>query len=302
MRLVGPGVALPLARHLWFLCSTPAPALLGLAESLQVSRFGQNWTPLRPHERSACPVIGDDGGVVSFEPAAEEYDAARPSYPAGVFDTLGALTGLRVLDVGAGTGIATRTLLAREARVIAVDPGREMLLRAVAHSPTLPAVVADGVALPVLAGSIDLVCFAQSWHWLDPRTRVSEIHRALCPGGRWAGWWSHARADAEAWFDRYWSTIERRCPGTHRSQRDTDWGATVTGGFEVGTRLVFPWLREVSVHDWMTDQASHSYVVNLSPDARAQLLSELREIVSRSFPSGAMSVKYETWLWIATRP
>jgi SAM-dependent methyltransferase len=248
-------------------------------------------------------VISDDQGVVSFEPAVDEYDAGRPSYPPGVFDALGRLDGLRVLDIGAGTGIATRALLASGARVIAIDPGREMLHRAVSHSPTLPAVVADGVALPVRSGIVDLACFAQSWHWLDPRTRVNEIHRVLRSGGRWAAWWSHARADAEPWFDHYWSTIERGCPGTHRAQRDTDWGATVgtTGGFEVGPRIVVPWTREISVDDWITDQASHSYVVALPSDTSTQLLRELREIISEAFPTGATSVRYETWLWVATR-
>lgn len=241
--------------------------------------------------------------MVSFDPVVDEYDAARPSYPPSVFDALGALDGLRVLDIGAGTGIATRALLDRGARVIAIDSGREMLRQAVAHSPTLPAVIADGVALPVRAGCVDLVCFAQSWHWLDPLTRVVEIRRVLRPGGRWAGWWSHARADAEDWFDRYWSTIERWCHDTRRTQRDTDWGATIptTAGFEVGPPIVVPWLRELSVKDWMTDQASHSYVVGLAPEAQARLLSELREIVDDAFPAGTMSVRYETWLWIATR-
>jgi hypothetical protein len=53
-------------------------------------------------------------GVASFE-AVAEYDAARPSDPDEVFDALGPLEGLRVLDVGAGTGLATRALIARRA-------------------------------------------------------------------------------------------------------------------------------------------------------------------------------------------
>lgn len=241
--------------------------------------------------------------MASFESVADEYDAARPGYPPGVYDALGDLRALRVLDVGAGTGIATRQLLDRGARVLAVDPGTAVLGRAVAHTPGLPAAVADGTALPVRAGCSDLVCFAQSWHWLDPATRVPEVHRVLRRGGRWAGWWSHARADAERWFDEYWSVIEERCPGAHRDQRDTDWGATVDrpGSLEVADRVIVPWTRVVSTDEWLTDQASHSYVAGLETDARTELLVRLREILAREFTSGTMAVPYETWLWIATK-
>jgi SAM-dependent methyltransferase len=165
--------------------------------------------------------------VASFESVADEYDSARPSYPMGVYEALGDISGLTVLDVGAGTGIATRQLTERGARVVAVDPGRAVLGKAVSHTPGLPAVVADGAVLPVRDEATDLVCFAQSWHWLDEATRVDEVSRVLRPGGRWAGWWSHARADDQAWFGEYWSTIELACRGAHRDQRNMDWGATI---------------------------------------------------------------------------
>lgn len=239
--------------------------------------------------------------MASFETVADEYDRARPSYPAGVFDALGSLDGLRVIDIGAGTGIATRALIARGAEVTAVDPGGEVLRRARQRTVDLNTVVADGVALPLRTNSVDLACFAQSWHWLDRETRAAEMHRVLRPGGRWAGWWSHARADGDGWFEEYWTTIERACGGTNRSMRDTDWGATMaTDQFEVGDRVTVPWTREVSTEIWMTDQASHSYVVALDATERAQLLAELHTIVRSAFPSGSVSVPYETWLWMAT--
>lgn len=238
-----------------------------------------------------------------FETVAEEYDAARPTYPDGVFDALGRLEGLSVLDVGAGTGIATRALIARGAKVVAVDRGAEVLRRATARTAGMAASVADGAILPVRSGSVDLVCFAQAWHWLDESARVAEAHRVLRPGGRWAGWWSHVRADGQRWFERYWAAIEHWCPGTHRNQRDADWGDTIAtpGRFDVGDRVSVPWVRKLSVDDWMTDQVSHSYVANLPEGRRADLLGELRSILDEEFPDGEMSVRYETWLWIATR-
>lgn len=244
-----------------------------------------------------------DHRVVAFETVADEYDRGRPSYPSGVYDVLGALDGLSVLDVGAGTGIATRQLLERGAQVIALDAGERMLTRAVANAPGLPAVVADGVCLPIRRQSVDLVCFAQSWHWLDPATRVQEAHRVLRDGGRWAGWWSHARADSERWFDDYWSVIEASCPGTHRDQRDTDWGSTidVPALFTVDRRVVVPWTRSIPTEDWLADQASHSYVAGLDAAARRELLAQLRSILDGEFLTGVMAVRYETWVWTANR-
>jgi SAM-dependent methyltransferase len=242
-----------------------------------------------------------DLGVVWFETVADEYDAARPSYPPGVYDALGPSAGSLVLDVGAGTGIATRQLLARGAHVVAVDAGREVLRRATARTPGLLAVVADGALLPVRDAAADLICFAQAWHWLDESRRTAEARRVLRDGGRWAGWWSHARADAEGWFDAYWSVIERACLGTHRGQRDIDWGQTVaaSGLFEVDDRIVVPWVREISIDEWMLDQASHSYVATLPTVDRTRLLDDLRTVLDQAFPDGIMTVRYETWLWIA---
>ena len=236
-----------------------------------------------------------------FENVVAEYDAARPSYPEGVFDALEPLRGLRVLDVGAGTGIATRQLIERGADVIAVDAGPAMLQQAVARTPGLRAVIADGARLAIRSGVADLVCFAQSWHWLDEGTRVQESHRVLAPGGRWAAWWTHARPDEEPWFDPFWAAVERACPGTDRAQRDTDWGSTIADSelFTAPERVVVPWMRDLSVERWMTDWTSHSRIAQMPADDRAALLATLRAIVDDAFPSGEMTVRCETWLWIA---
>ncbi|MCU1459660.1 MAG: Methyltransferase type 11 [Actinomycetia bacterium] len=237
----------------------------------------------------------------SFDRVAETYESGRPAYPDRIFEALEPLAGALVLEGGAGTGIASRALIERGARLVAYDVGRAILLRARAASPGLRAVVADGGAMPFRDGQADLVCFAQAWHWIDERHRCEEAARVLRAGGRWAGWWSHARADGESWFDSSWDRVESACPGTDRGQRDIDWadGLRRSGLFAVDDRVTVRWTRHVSVEQWMLDENSKSYVAALSPEEHRQLVGALDDLVRARFPDGRMSVPYETWLWTA---
>jgi SAM-dependent methyltransferase len=252
---------------------------------------------------SSDPVRKAADVTTSFDVVADDYAEARPAYPGALFDALEPLRDLRVVDGGAGTGIATAALVARGAQVIAFDLGPAMLRHAVARLPGLPALVADGASTPFRSASVDLVCWAQAWHWVSAEERAAEAARILKPGGRWAGWWSHPRADGEPWFDHYWDVLEDRCPTTNRSHRDLDWGAELaaTPYFVVTPRQVFAWIRRVSVEQWLTDERSKSYVAALPAPGRAELLDELEGILRDAFPSGTVEVAYETWLWVATR-
>jgi SAM-dependent methyltransferase len=79
-------------------------------------------------ERTPAPY---EGLPTTFDTVAELYERARPGYPAELFDELAALIGggtgdVRVLEIGPGTGQATRGLLARGWRVVALEPGAEL--------------------------------------------------------------------------------------------------------------------------------------------------------------------------------
>ena len=246
--------------------------------------------------------------MASFETVVDDYDAARPAYPAAVYDRIatatGGLVGKLVADGGAGTGVATRQLVGRGAEVVAFDPGLAVLARAVLRTPGLRAVAADGGAIPLRAASLDLVCFAQSWHWVDQRSGAAEAARVLRSGGWWAAWWNHAWADGEGWFEDYWRLLEARCPGVWRAQRDTDWSrdsVAASGEFESVGQTTIPWVRSVTIETWMRDQRSHSYVIALTEADRARLLREAEAILHAGFPEGQMAVAYQSRLWLARR-
>ena len=162
--------------------------------------------------------------------------------------------------------------------------------------------MADGSHLPIRDGCADLLCFGQSWHWLDPAVRAHAAARVLRPGGRWAGWWSHARADGEPWFDAYFDLIEAAVPGVRRDRRDIDWGADLRASnlFDVRDCVRFPWEREVDVETWLLDDRSRSYIAGLPTDERERLIGAIRGLIEERFPDSHMTVAYETWLWVGT--
>ena len=238
-----------------------------------------------------------------FGSVVEHYDAARPSYPPALYEALGPLRGRLVLDAGTGTGIAARELCARGARVIAVDLSRTMLDRARVRVPTLAAMEADGAAFPLLGASVDVVCFAQSWHWMPEGQRVHEVARVLPAGGLWAAWWSHARADGTEWFERQWQILEGTCPGVHRGQRDMEWGRELasSGLFAPAQVVDVLWTRRVDLVTWLTELRSHSYLTALDSARREAVLGEVADAMRVDFASGAVDVPYTTALWTAVR-
>lgn len=243
-----------------------------------------------------------------FDALAEDYDAARPSYPDGLYQALeeaaGPLAGKLVLDVGAGTGISTRQLSARGARAVAMDIGERMLRRAQARSPQSCFLIADGTAAPLRDGCADVACFAQSWHWFTGGRAAREIARVLRPGGYWAAWWNNEWADGEEWFDAYQSLLESACPGYDREHRDTRWAdesIEQVGLFEPGTGTEVPWTWALSTGQWLAYERSKSYVGQLPPADRDLLLSRIGDIVAGRFPGGQMSVACLTRLRMARR-
>jgi demethylmenaquinone methyltransferase/2-methoxy-6-polyprenyl-1,4-benzoquinol methylase len=117
--------------------------------------------------------------------------AAWETGPAVVYDGLAEavldrcplpLQGARVLDLGAGTGAATRAAARHGAAVTAVDLSFDML--ALHRGARPPAVAGDMVALPFAAGAFDAVVAAFSLTHVDPPARgLAEAARVTRPGG-----------------------------------------------------------------------------------------------------------------------
>jgi trans-aconitate methyltransferase len=123
---------------------------------------------------------------LSFNAVARVYDEIRPAYPARLFDDLFAHLPSRpeVIEVGPGTGQATRDLLDRGARVHAIEIGSAMadILRANLPSERLQISVGDYEELVIPARSADAVFSATAYHWVSPTAQVDRPATILKPG------------------------------------------------------------------------------------------------------------------------
>jgi len=126
----------------------------------------------------------------TFEAVAEQYDRARPGYPASVFDDLAELGGIppggRVLEIGPGTGKATVELARRGYEVVAVELGPALAAvarRHLAPYPNAEVVVADFETWQPETAGFDAVVAFTAFHWIEPELRHRKAAAALRPGG-----------------------------------------------------------------------------------------------------------------------
>ncbi|WP_234698345.1 class I SAM-dependent methyltransferase [Lacisediminihabitans changchengi] len=124
--------------------------------------------------------IGDGD---SFGIAADVYERARPTYPLEAARWLVPEGARTVLDLGAGTGKFTRSLVDLGLDVIAVEPDERMRATLASSLPGVTALAGTAEHLPVADASVDAITVAQAWHWVDPALAVPETARALRPGG-----------------------------------------------------------------------------------------------------------------------
>jgi SAM-dependent methyltransferase len=129
------------------------------------------------------------GRALSFGAKAEAYERFRPGYPAGLVDFVTAYAGRPIrtaLEIGAGTGKATRLFAARGITVTATDPDAAMLAELRRQVPaavrTRQAAFEDLEPDPAYG----LVYAAAALHWTNPEGRWPRVAALLEPGGVFA--------------------------------------------------------------------------------------------------------------------
>lgn len=233
---------------------------------------------------SSSPGLGRRFGTV-----ADLYDDVRPEYPDELYDAIeqvaGGLDGMAVVDLAAGTGLQTRALARRGARLVAVDPDVGMLWRLRSTTPDIPTVAARGEQIPLRDEVADLVVCATAWHWLHTGEALEEIRRVLRPGGHLALWWGNNRwgdgidwEDAQSSVFERWDSVRGRVPPSFDGVGPQDAADDLRArGVSVVLEREFNWSRDVTRAHHMLVLATTSTILALSEPERHGLLAEIEQ-------------------------
>ncbi|NUR51882.1 MAG: class I SAM-dependent methyltransferase [Hamadaea sp.] len=131
---------------------------------------------------------------LSFGSAARLYDTIRPTYPqTAITWALRPVLGerpVRVLDLGAGTGLLSDVLVAAGHEVVAVEPDEQMRAVAAGNLPGVEVLSGSAEQIPLPDASVDAVVVGQAYHWFTPERALPEIRRVLRREGVFAPMWN----------------------------------------------------------------------------------------------------------------
>jgi trans-aconitate methyltransferase len=229
--------------------------------------------------------------------------AGRIGYPDELYDALmvRAVPSPRVLEIGAGTGLATEALLARQpAALTVVEPAPELVsfLRGRLIDPRL-AFVNSGFLEAQIEGPFDLMVCAAAFHWMEPQAALARVRALLAPRGIWAMWWNSYRnvgigdplADAITPLLADIALPPSDSLAGHYSLDSATHVKTLTdAGFTAIEHHVYRRERVLSTVQVRALYASYSYVRALPDEQRAALLDAIDNLVETRFAGAAPNV------------
>ncbi|TNF86337.1 MAG: class I SAM-dependent methyltransferase [Gammaproteobacteria bacterium] len=241
-----------------------------------------------------------------FSDRVDDYVRFRPAYPdslvAALFADSAEAAALTIADIGSGTGIFTRLLLERGARVYAVEPNAAMRTAAESHLADYGNFTSvDGGAedTGLADNSIDLVTAAQAFHWFNNRQSLAEFQRILKTDGRLALVWNN-RNQRQPFQRAYEALLHEHAPEygkvNHMNLSDDD----IAGFFAPGQMQLcrFGYRQRLDFGSLLGRLKSSSYCPHENSTDYQRLTAALRDLFDQHASQGLLDFEYESLLYL----
>jgi len=245
--------------------------------------------------------------TIRFTNRVDDYQRARPGYPAELtrwlLETTGLQRGDAVAELGAGTGLYTRDLLDAGLIVHAIEPNDAMRAAAeqsFANHPSYLSVAGRAEATGLAPRSVKLVVAAQAFHWFQPEPTYQEARRIAIPGGYGALIWNVRRIENPFAHD-YEQLLLKHCPDYASGQpRQAD--PAQVAAFFAPAQAVTRSFDYQQIFDYSMLEArslSSSYTPKEDTSAREVLLADLRSLFDKHEHAGLVDFQYYSQIYCA---
>jgi len=240
-----------------------------------------------------------------FGEVAELYDRARPSYPdslvADVVAEIPDAPNARVLEVGAGTGKATKLLAPRIGTLVALEPDPAMASIAIRHTSSMPNVdvVVEGFEDWVTAGpAFDAIVAAHCWHWVDPRVGWAKARSLLRDHAVLAAFWNVPVLEAGPLSDPIDAAYREHAPEledkTVTTRASFESSVARHPGFRIRDQREYDWDAVYTSQEYTDMLCTHSDHHLLAESQRSGLVAAVRRVIDDA--GGSITLRYETML------
>ena len=237
----------------------------------------------------------------TFNTAATLYEEVRPGYPEELVQDVIDLSGLRshgrILEIGCGTGKATRSFAERRYRLVCLDIGADLIAVAKEKLKTFPNVsfIREAFEEWQSEGTFDLIISATAFHWVDPKVRYLKASEVLKPKGFLAIFSNqHVRkdegffAESQSLYDKYYSPLTENRP-TH---------ATNFPGmeaFQAPIKRSYLWTQTYSSDQYIKLLGTYSGHIALPDKNRGLLFDGIVNLIETKY-NGQITKHYEAVL------
>jgi SAM-dependent methyltransferase len=222
-----------------------------------------------------------------------------------------------IIEVGAGTGKATRLFASAGREIVALEPSAEMLevARAACRDwSSVRFVQCDFESWVLPQRRFGLLISAQAWHWITHEVRYQKARAALERGAALAAFWSYPDwgpvALRTALEDAYEEAYHEAGPNFSRSrpmhpssdareQFGSGWEAEISAaaGFDYPETRTYRWVSRYSAEQYVRLLATHSDHVMLDAEVRKRLFDRVQAAIEAH--GGQFDLPYVTRLCLA---
>lgn len=252
----------------------------------------------------------------TFNENAGRYDRFRPTYPTRLFKKLIEDTGINasssLLEIGPGTGQATRPLAYTKADITGVELGStlaEKARQALRHYSNVRIITNSFENADLPTSKYDLIYSATAFHWVKDTHKFTKTARLLKPQGYLAiihtEHVSNETGDAfhkvsQPIYDACWPPPDSTPPPALPTISSLKAPFIDTTLFELQSFSIFPEIKTYTAHEYAGLLSTYSPTIALPPSKRRKFLTAIENLINQQF-GGKLEKQFAFTLTIARK-